>query len=247
MEINTRDRPIGLNRLALELRNIIYEYVIGDCTTLTIPPSSCGSSALQSFHKKLPPCLLLNHQILAEATDAFIHRTMLVVEEVKLSQPEDLLSVLPSNTTLMNLHRLEFTQPQSRYSKDSEHSPVSVHEVVKRCPRLQELTIPFRASMFLGEQYHSDFSHIFEHEKLSKLCLTCKDSPQLSSSYIYGPDHDGFVPFDNWFLRECEERSRQVALSIDLSPDSYYNPNNGEFSRGSAGSIKWTQYTDWFG
>jgi hypothetical protein len=247
MSIHTHDRATGLNLIPLELRNNIYEYVIGDFTTLTIPPNSCNSSAYQSFHKKLPPCLHLNRQIMLEATNAFIHRILRIVEEVKLSRPEDLLSVMPSNTKLTNLRRLEFTQPQSRYSNDSSSSSASVYDAVKRCPQLQELTIPLLASVFLDEGYHADFSRVFEHQNLIKLYLTCDNGPYIIGGRSSAPDPDIFKPFDNWFLREGQERGRHIALSIDLSPTTMCNRRNPECIRESEGSIKWIRLIDFFG
>jgi hypothetical protein len=246
MNINTRDRPTGLNRLPLELRNNIYEYVIGDFITLTIPPNVFSSSTYQSFHKKLPPCLHLNRQIMVEATNAFIHRILRVVEEVQLSQPEDLLFVMPSNTKFKNLRRLEFTHPQSCYSNDMKGSCASVHDVVKRCPELQELTIPLLASVFLDEDYHSDFGRVFEHENLLKLYLTCDDGPYISNSWVSMPDPGGFQPFSSWFLQESQERGRHIGLSIDLSPHTPVNDIDVQCSRRSAGSITWVQFLDYF-
>jgi hypothetical protein len=247
MDISTRGRPTGLNRLPLELRNNIYEYVIGDFTRLTIPPNASSSSTYQSFHKKLPPSLHLNRQIIVEATNAFIHRITRVVEEVKLAQPEDLLFLMPSNTELTNLRRLEFTQPQSRYSKDSSCSSASVHDVVKCCPQLQELIIRLRASVFLDEDYHSDFGHVFEHMNLLKLYLTCSNGPYIRCSQFSAPDPDKFKPFDNWFLQEGRKRGRYIALSIDLSPTTRFNDIDPQCTRQSEGSIKWIMFADWFG
>lgn len=144
--------PLGLlGGLPLELRDKIYEYTTGDISTLTIPPDFSNSLLVFITHR-LPPGLLLNHQIFNEAAAAYHRRTLLTVTSASVPSPKSLLSEIATSTTFKNLRTLKFTQPQDCYARFSDlASQVAaaecVHAVVRRCPILRDLTMTISADM----------------------------------------------------------------------------------------------------
>jgi hypothetical protein len=246
---NMRDSPIGLlQRLPLELRNDIYNYALGDCTSLTISQDVRGFG-LHSIRRELPRCLKLNHQIVDEATKAHLHHKIRVVRDIRVPNAEDLLSAIPPNMELANVRCLEFTRPQTRYTNNRRGSlsiPSSAHDLVLRCPRLQELTVPISASIVLDEDYEAYFSAIFEHKGLLKLTVTCNNTPNLSNHYAAAPDWTKFQPFEEWFLREGRSRGRYISLLIDLT-GRYKDSRSPECIRRTKGCIKFVEFMDFFG
>jgi hypothetical protein len=120
----------NLTRLPLELRDTIYEYVIGDITTLVLPKSTYNSSTTQSLQKKLPPCLFLNHQILLEATNAFIHRATLTVRR-KIPEPD--ASDLHSQTTaLLQLFSICTLDRPPLPATPAPHHPLLLQSISQR-------------------------------------------------------------------------------------------------------------------
>jgi hypothetical protein len=228
----------GFVRLPLQLRNTIYRYAIGEITSLTLPHTPLLSAATQPFQKKLPPCLLLNHQIALEATHAFIHLATLTVRDLTLSNPSDLLSVIPPETKLASLRHLKLTSRQPDFSG----SPTSVHSLILRCPNLQHLTLPLPSSLFLSDDYESDLAPIFSHPALLKVHITCSNAPYFKCSWMSAPNAELFKPFDEWW----RDRGSRIEMSIDLSPGRKKN-GDPQCSRRKLGSIEWFEVQDWFG
>jgi hypothetical protein len=228
----------NLARLPLELRNAIYRYTIGDITSLTLPHPPLLSAATQPFQKKLPPCLLLNHQIALEATHAFIDLAALTVRNLTLSNPLDLLSVISHETKLASLLSLRFTSRQPHYSG----FPTSVHSLIQRCPNLQHLTLPLPSSFFLSDDYESNLAPIFSHPALLKVHITCSNAPYLKCSWVSAPNAELFEPFDQWW----RDRGSRIEMSIDLSPGRKKN-GDPQCVRQRRGGIEWFEVQDWFG
>jgi hypothetical protein len=213
----------NLTRLPLELRDTIYEYVIGDITTLVLPKSTYNSSTTQSLQKKLPPCLFLNHQILLEATNAFIHRATLTLRELTLAHPSDLLFAIPSDAKFPNLTHLTFTHKQPHYSSSS----ASAHSIVHRCPQLQHLTIPFYSrvfhsvNLFFDEtdvRFETDLLPIFTHETLLKVDILCYDKELMDGGSWRWPKMGPWTWFDKWWGKQ----ESRIVLRVLLDPYSPY-------------------------
>jgi hypothetical protein len=236
----------GLQGLPLELRNDIYEYTIGDVNSLTIPPGD-PDSWLQTLYDKVLSSLHINRQIEDEAKEVVLTQVMRVVKEVTLPDPDDLLSVVPFHIQFANIHRLRFTRPQRCLDGSLDSLSSCVNDLVQRCPQLQELTIPISATIFLEGDYRSHFSTILENKNMSKLHLTCSNTPRSPNDYVSAPDATVFQPFEEWFLREGTTRERHIALDIDLTPNTKYKASDPQCSRRQVGCIRWIEFCDFFG
>ncbi|KAF2830336.1 hypothetical protein CC86DRAFT_367123 [Ophiobolus disseminans] len=259
-----RNNANRLQRLPLELRNRIYEYVVGDITSLTVLAQSTSLMRAQ-LKRNLPLCLRLNRQIVEEAANAVFHHTLLVVEDLVMRNPVDVSCVVPPGMMLKSVRRLEVTQPQMRYDRDLDDataSPLSsVYDLVKRCPQLRELTIRVETAVLFTTPNDpskrktaqelaatTGFGLVFQHEKLEKLSLGC-NSPESPYFQRNGPPHCDFVvPFVDWLEQETRARGGRVTLDVDITPDLTYDPSHNtcgsECLRSNTGCIRYVWWYD---
>ncbi|KAH7361145.1 hypothetical protein BKA66DRAFT_471415 [Pyrenochaeta sp. MPI-SDFR-AT-0127] len=175
-----------LMELPLELRDEIYAYLMIDLRSSLQIPTRLSSSALRFLTRRLPHCLLLNHQVLEEAAMAYLRRTILLVDSTTFSSIENMLSQFPADIAYQSVRFLEFTQPQPCYafsygSKPSLAPANCVQDIALRCPSLRHLTFTIPTDMLAltrkeskvpRARTHSEieakmkFSRLFEHKSL---------------------------------------------------------------------------------
>ena len=267
--------PLGLlGILPLELRDKIYEYITEDISTLTIPPDF--SNSLPVFiARRLPPCLLLNHQIFNEAAAAYHRRTLLIVTSASVPSPKSLLLEIATSTTFKNLRTLKFTQPQDCYARSSDlASQVAVaecvHAVVEHCPILRDLTMTISADMLFtlskdlpprvrtmqeveekmqfSQLLEQKFIRKFEHDGLLNLQLICNDAAKYSRG-IWKDHGNLFERFVQTFLEEAKKKKHRMVFNVKLCPGApgTYNEKNPELIWNKRGNITSYHYMDFFG
>lgn len=175
--------------LPLELRNEIYSYLMIHLSASLLVPKTLSGSAVRFLTRRLPHCLLLNHQVLEEAAMVYLRRTILVVDTTTFFAIENMLSQFSGDIAYRNVYFLEFTQPQPYYARSYESQPSlaptnCVQDIVSRCPSLRHLTftIPLdmlaltrkeskvpRARTFEEIEAKMKFSRLFEHENLREI------------------------------------------------------------------------------
>lgn len=231
---------IGFRNLPLELRNEIYQYVIGDIRQLKIPSASWVGTRHgphRLLFRRIPPSLLLNRQIANEAVQVSLQR----VKSIKACNPRDIANVFPADTLLPNVRHLEFTVAQPFYTGIERSACSSPHDVASRCPRLEELRLLFPATNPTMNNFASDLISIFENKRLVKLHLGYRDAPSKG----WDVDVALFRPLESWFLRECRERKKHIKLTIDLSPGRV--PGCYEERRIQVGNFTYIHGFDMFG
>ncbi|KAH7397001.1 hypothetical protein DE146DRAFT_62497 [Phaeosphaeria sp. MPI-PUGE-AT-0046c] len=212
------DSQTGFQRLPLELRNQVYQYVIGDIRQLNVSSGPrLGSLSEQAGRRQLlqhlPRSLFLNQQLVNEAIKVSLQQ----VSGIKASSPRGIAALFPSGKPLRNIRRLEFTFAQPFYSSNGRRTCSSPQDIASRCPGLEELTLLFPATKGTMNNFASDLISIFENQKLLKLKLRYRDVPIDAGGW--NPDVALFRPLESWFLRECRGRERHITITIDLSPD----------------------------
>lgn len=256
----------SLQHLPLELRDRIYGYIIGDTSRLTIPTNS-ESSPLAPLCALVPQCLHLNAQILAEATRALQHRTLLTVQELKISNPADILSDTPPTMLLTQLHTLELTSPQPLYglasTPNSTPPQFYLHDFLARCPNLHTLTLPINSTTLLlpktdkprprfdnrsrakirGTKTRAQlsattsFEKILRHPTLQRLAITCTDA--------WGCDYSVFQPLEAMLCSGAGVPG--LALDIDMTAQVEYLENDTQMQRRNVGRIRYIECWDFFG
>jgi hypothetical protein len=249
----------SLQHLPLELRTKIYEYIIGDTSSLTIP-ANLESPPLAHFRALVPQCLHLNTQILAEATKALHHHTLLTVQELKISNPADILSDTPPTMLLAQLHTLELTSPQPLYGLASTGSSTPppafyLHDLLARCPNLHTLTLPINsATLLLAQTTESraqigatktraqlsattSFAKLLKHPTLGRLNITCTDA--------WSCDYRVFQPLEAMLCSGAGVPG--LALDIEMTAQVVYDRGDPQMQRRRVGRIRYIDYYDFFG
>lgn len=232
----------GFQRLPLELRNEIYQYVIGDIRQLDISASTWLGTLHRDGPRRLllrhiPRCLILNRQIL----DEVILIAPDQISGIKACRPRDTSRIFPPDKLLPNVRRLEFTLAQPISTSNERSACSSAQDVASRCPRLEELTILLPATKGTMDNFAPYLINIFENKKLVKLTLGYNRAPMRR----WHADYSLLRPLESWFLRECEERGRNVDFTIDLSPGQV--PACYEERRVRKGCIEYLEGFDMFG
>jgi hypothetical protein len=235
---------IGFQDLPLELRRKIYYFTFDEIDSLEIPPRA-GLFWVSRLRRYLQPCLKLNHQIREEAIKELQHCAISLVNKLTLDAPEDLLAAIPSTTQLSTVRHLILDKPQDSYIEPAPHSSYSIHDLVSRCPQLEEVTISLRASGFVGENVTELFvNNIFAHRNLFKLHINCND---VITQFKGEPDLRVVKPFEQRFLQEGREKSRPIELDVNLSPYAWNVEESYEASWRREGCVRWVHYEDYFG
>lgn len=239
---NMTNSRIGFQHLPRELRDQIYQYVIGDIRQLNVSSSSwfgffSRHDPPRQLLQHVPRCLILNQQILDEVMQVCLHQ----VSGIKAFSPKDISTVFPPDKQLFNIRRLKFTVAQPFYSSNGRGTSSSAQDVASRCPRLQELTVEFPATDTTMNKFASDLVNVFENKNLIKLTLNYRNAPMKA----WQPDDTLFRPLEAWFLRECEKRGRNIDLTIDLSPGQKLT--GWEDGRAKKGCITYVYFWDTFG
>lgn len=266
-DLTSRNRSTGMRKLPLELRNEIYNHIIGGCSALVIPKDFEGS-VLSFLSRRLPHCLILNHQTYEEAAKAYLFRTLWLMETVSVPGPDFLLLEIPSSITFKGIRYLEFTQPQGQSAIDKSaepappsKSPLDVKEVLSRSPELRELTMSVTAGiLFAADKEPGElrlrtmedmdelfkFTQILEHNGLQKVQLICNDAnphARLVDQFY----QDIFVPFTKWFMQQAHNRGRNISFNLRICPSWNYDPYDPELTWDDRGYITSYYWRDFFG
>lgn len=233
---------IGFQHLPRELRDEVYQYVIGDIRQLDFHKTGqlgmlCQDRPRYLLLRHIPRCLCLNRQILNEALETAPDR----VSGIKAFSPRDTTCVYPSDKLLHSVRRLEFTSSQPFYSSNERGRCSAPEDVASRCPQLEELTLLLPATKDTMNNFASDLVNIFENKNLVKLTLAYQNAPIQG----WDTEYSLFQPLESWFLRESEEKGRRIAFTIDLAPGKV--SRSIEESKTRTGCIEYMQYLDIFG
>jgi len=264
-----------LGKLPLELRDKIYEQATQDIHSITIP-SHFHDSLFVFVARRLPHCLLLNHQIFREAAMAYLRRTMLTMTSASVPGPENLLSQTPPSMVFKNLRSLEFTKPQDRYarspnSKSKATPEESVHDVVKRSPILRNLTMTISAKMLFdtssgdsaqrkrtfkqikekmqfSQLLEQKFMYESEQDRPLKFLLLCND-PQTYAGHGGTTIRNIFQPFEQNFMQEIKRSKSRLEFELKICPGApgTYDPKWPELTWYKDGNITSYYYQDFFG
>ncbi|KAF2477306.1 uncharacterized protein BDR25DRAFT_390829 [Lindgomyces ingoldianus] len=261
----TSDERSSFMHVPLELRNEIYGYLMVDLPPALQVPPHLNESALHFLSRRLPHCLLLNHQVLEEATIAYLGRTLLIISGTGFASLDVLLSRFPNDIAYNSVHRLDFAYPPDRYAQSCESKPPlapanCVYDFVSRCPGLRHLTMAVLGNMLvtagMGNQVgrvrtmkeveeRMGFTRVFEHKSLQTLQLVCNDGVEYARKEV---DLSSlFQSFAKWFVEESSKRGRKISFHVKICPSNKYNHRNPELGWYTAGHVTSYYYQDFFG
>jgi hypothetical protein len=252
-------------RIPLELRDKIYGYLMVDLPPVLHIPTRLDGSGLRFLSRRLPRCLLLNHQVLEEAAMAYLRRTKLVISTPGYTSLDGLLSQFPNDIAYKSVRQLELAHPQHCYAQSCEPKPPlapadCVYDVVTRCSGLRHLTMTVPGSMLVATRKGSEvpqartmeeveermgFTRVFEHKSLHEIQLRCNDGLEYTNIGANLRSH--FELFAKWFVEENIKRGRNIPLHIKISPSSTYDRRHPELSWYTTGHVTAYYYMDFFG
>ncbi|OAK99638.1 hypothetical protein IQ06DRAFT_305737 [Phaeosphaeriaceae sp. SRC1lsM3a] len=261
------DTLASLKQLPLELRDSVYDEALTPLQTLEHPANFKGT-VIQYFRSLLPLSLRSDSQVVEEATTVFIRQTLRTVQNIKVPGPEYFETVQALVPQWEGVRRLEFTNTQHAYAAfpaNENTSPMTVHDIVVRCPNLEAVVFRIAPEMMLkpmAPSFHADegensatctyLLRVMEHPKIRRLELHCAEGRQTFTGYsAYAqpvpPSTNKFKPFVDAFRSATTSAGRNVELVIEFSPGIVKNPNNPEMQRRYENGFTWIEYHDFFG
>ena len=247
------DGPQMFAYLPLEIRNKIYSYILIECTKLKVPRHFQGSPYLL-IAQSLPPCLLLNRQVLEEGCVVYLQQTVIEYNHPGYSGLHSFLSSFPNSAGYNYVRRLEHTHPQYlsatlKKSRNEGPQPRFFGDVMTSCTGLRELHLhPAVPSTFfmtrgrsrMAEEFAltAEMQLIFANPLIRSIKMTCTDGE------IY---EDSLETFKSWFSEQCRNKGREIDLEVKAQPVRYDHDHDPQRTMYIEDGVKKYFYQDFFG
>ncbi|PVI05974.1 hypothetical protein DM02DRAFT_55957 [Periconia macrospinosa] len=131
---------------------------------------------------------------------------------------------------------------------------LTVHDIVSRCKKLENLTFSISADMMLkpiasDTQNNLDCAYILrvtEHPTLRQVVLNCHRGHKFYDQYK-PPPTDDFEPFVKAFQQGTNLLGRNIEVKVDFSPGIDIATMGLETMRQYKNGFTWAVTMDWFG